>query len=110
MVKLPGMRLWAKECTNEKETEKELIERWEPVMNNSKPKKVATSGTQVRVEITKEQKMALLKAGFPRQTIHKWLAGIAIPRAGNRFLWKQIIGQDFPIKRKRNNGKKAAAG
>lgn len=66
--------------------------------------------SDMKISITNEQRKALLNAGFPRQTIYKWLAGIAIPRAGNRFLWKQITGQDFPIKRKRNNGKKTAAG
>lgn len=59
----------------------------------------------MKIQITDEQRKALLDAGFPRQTIYKWLKGLATPRAGNRYLWKIIIGKEYPLN-KRNAKKK----
>ena len=55
----------------------------------------------MKVQITEEQRKAFLDAGFPRQTIYKWLKGIAVPRAGNRYVWKIITGTDFPLNKRK---------
>lgn len=49
-----------------------------------------------------------MAAGFPRQTVLNWKNG-ALPRAGNRYAIKLILGRDItlPIKRKKSHGKVA---
>lgn len=52
----------------------------------------------MKIYLTIKDRQALLDAGFPRQTIHKWIHGTA-PRIGNRILIEQIIGKRINAKK-----------
>jgi hypothetical protein len=48
----------------------------------------------MKIHLTMKDRQALLNAGFPRQTIQKWVKG-AKPRIGNLILIRQITGKKF---------------
>ena len=109
-IKIPGMRMWWKVCKNETKKEKELIAEWKPIMNGKQHRNASLSYLPKKVKITPEQRKAFLDAGFPRQTLYKWLTGKAVPRVGNRILWKQITGREFPAKKRGNSNKSRQKG
>jgi hypothetical protein len=48
--------------------------------------------------ISPENRQKLISAGIPRQTVYKWNNG-AIPKTGSRLVYRQITGEDFPLKK-----------
>ena len=57
--------------------------------------------------ISATDRRSLMGAGFPRQTIYKWITKGIIPRPGNRNLIARIIGRDpWAKKNKRGNNDK----
>jgi len=55
----------------------------------------------MKIYLTIKDRQALRDAGFPRQTIHKWMHGTA-PRIGSLILIEQITGKKFTKKRNKN--------
>lgn len=61
----------------------------------------------MKPNISTTDRRSLMDAGFPRQTIHKWISKGIPPRPGNRNLVERILGRDPWAKKKKKNGKSA---
>lgn len=46
------------------------------------------------ITITPQERIRLMGAGFPRQTIFKWLNRGVEPRQSTRYMVRQILGRD----------------
>jgi hypothetical protein len=58
----------------------------------------------MKAHLSDTDRKTLMGAGFPRQTIYKWVHKGIIPRSGNRAYIAGLLGRD-PWGKKKKNGK-----